>query len=603
LTLMADDGKVGSSDNHLPIRFVPPLNRQGDFMGMSRGRLAVALSVVPVLMAVATAQQAPQPPAFRTGNTLVPVDVRVLDRDGKSVTDLTQRDFAIRENGVPQTLAHFSLETLGAVTGEPGAPAALRPKPGEALAPPRRRVILLLLGRGFLERPFDAITAAVEFVRTRLLPQDYVAVMAYNRATEFTTEHERIVTVLERFRSEHESIELRLQSTLGGLAGMSGSRRLPTSLQPDIDGVFGAGGLGVRQVQNDQTQRDPQVRRDLKRDVDKQLQAMLENPTGPPPDLLDPAFEEFLGGIAPTMHDAGSVHAGIEYLRFIEGEKRLIFVTEEGFSLPRTESDLSIATAASEARVAIDTIRTGGVPYAALNQRDAQRDGPADFFRRMSAISTLRILASNSGGSTFSNMRPEEAFARIDAATRSQYLLGYYPTDAGRDGRFRRIEVTINRPGVTVLARRGYYARDTAREFDRTRLMTEMRIDTAAALPQTIPDIKITLTTAPGQAADGGRAVIASGTIDTARLGWMQSADGRRRITLELAILCIQEDGLLVGEHRQPLVLTMSHEAYEKALKSGLNYSVPVPVTSTPRQVKVIVYDPANDLVGSQATR
>jgi hypothetical protein len=56
----------------------------------------------------------------------------------------------------------------------------------------------------------------------------------------------------------------------------------------------------------------------------------------------------------------------------------------------------------------------------------------------------------------------------------------------------------------------------------------------------------------------------------------MVSDDGRHRVTLELAILCVDSRGLLVGEHRQPLVVTISKADYEKALASGRNSSGPL---------------------------
>ena len=52
----------------------------------------------------------------------------------------------------------------------------------------------------------------------------------------------------------------------------------------------------------------------------------------------------------------------------------------------------------------------------------------------------------------------EKAFDELSEELRSQYVLGYYPTNVKRDGVFRKIQVTVMRPDVKILARKGYYA-------------------------------------------------------------------------------------------------------------------------------------------------
>jgi hypothetical protein len=106
--------------------------------------MSVALLTTTALLG----QQAP--PQFRTWTTLVPVDVRVLDRNGKPITDLTQADFTVFEDGVPQTISHFARQPLVATKPEVG-PARL-PRNTRSLdaEPANRRVFLLLLGRGRL---------------------------------------------------------------------------------------------------------------------------------------------------------------------------------------------------------------------------------------------------------------------------------------------------------------------------------------------------------------------------------------------------------------------------------------------------------------------
>ena len=72
-------------------------------------RLALIGAMSGLLVVCASARgfvQAPQP-QFRAGVTLVPIDVRVLDRAGNPVTDLAADDFRILEDGTPQHVAHF----------------------------------------------------------------------------------------------------------------------------------------------------------------------------------------------------------------------------------------------------------------------------------------------------------------------------------------------------------------------------------------------------------------------------------------------------------------------------------------------------------------
>jgi VWFA-related protein len=51
-----------------------------------------------------------------------------------------------------------------------------------------------------------------------------------------------------------------------------------------------------------------------------------------------------------------------------------------------------------------------------------------------------------------------EAFDQISEELRSQYTVGYYPTNATRDGKFRKIKVDMTNHDLKVLARKGYYA-------------------------------------------------------------------------------------------------------------------------------------------------
>jgi len=70
-------------------------------------------------------------------------------------------------------------------------------------------------------------------------------------------------------------------------------------------------------------------------------------------------------------------------------------------------------------------------------------------------------LADETGGRMIavnSEKKFEEAFDQISEELRSQYTLGYYPSNTSKDGKFRKIRVDVSDKEYKVLTRKGYYA-------------------------------------------------------------------------------------------------------------------------------------------------
>jgi VWFA-related protein len=72
---------------------------------------------------------------------------------------------------------------------------------------------------------------------------------------------------------------------------------------------------------------------------------------------------------------------------------------------------------------------------------------------------SLRTLSDETGGFAVTGQNNlATAFDRIVSDNSSYYVLAYYPPSDKRDGKFHKIDVRVNRPGLTVRARRGYLA-------------------------------------------------------------------------------------------------------------------------------------------------
>lgn len=78
-----------------------------------------------------------------------------------------------------------------------------------------------------------------------------------------------------------------------------------------------------------------------------------------------------------------------------------------------------------------------------------------------SGDSVAHKMADETGGRVIevrSEKNLEKAFDQISEELRSQYVLGYYPTNTKQDGTFRKIKVETTTPDTKTLTRRGYYA-------------------------------------------------------------------------------------------------------------------------------------------------
>jgi len=83
------------------------------------------------------------------------------------------------------------------------------------------------------------LDAAIDFIRHRLLPQDFAAAFGYNRATDFTTDHEVIANVVGAVPRREPTPSRRPScSTCPGLGVFYGSRGMPPAVQGRIDAVF-----------------------------------------------------------------------------------------------------------------------------------------------------------------------------------------------------------------------------------------------------------------------------------------------------------------------------------------------------------------------------
>lgn len=561
------------------------------------------------------AQVSNAPGTIRVQVRLVPVDVIVTDDHDRPVTDLKQEDFQILEDGKPQEIRHFSVQTLTAAAAEPIQPALPRAIPTLELAPQQARTFLILLGRGN-HQLFGAVDALIRFVRSDLLPQDRVAVFAYNRATDFTTDHEQIAQVLERYK-KYNTIQTAVVSRSRGLAAVYGTKTIPDSVQSEIDKVIGhppelasrqlvpaANKLGEREVVPTGSDAENKAASEMEH-------FDLEALTGGIP------LGEWIGLHNGSNQDARNIFTCIEYLRYLEGEKHLLFFTGQGLYFPygRVDYDNAIAKAANDARVAIDVFQTEGLDQGQgklvvvnvpptfekagetglVYQADTVTSIPAKDW----AIQTIRNFAQLTGGRAAIYRDTGNALNQLNEATRTEYLLGYYPKDENWNGQYRHVNVKVNRPGLKVSFRHGYYARDTVELYDRKEFMAYTRISAAVAYQSDLMDIQFGV--GLSQATDSGNQPQIKVDLQISPSGIRLNTIGERHTgKVRIAIYYANAKGLYLGEDWKTLDLSLKEDSYQRFLRSGMPVSTMIPLKEPKQNLLIILYDMEGDKLGSK---
>jgi len=219
-------------------------------------------------------------------------------------------------------------------------------------------------------------------------------------------------------------------------------------------------------------------------------------------------------------------------------------------------------------------------------------------FQQTAMVSDMRVMSEMTGGQMTAFRSGEYAFSRLDRATRFEYLLGYSPSSAATDGAFRRIAITVKRPGATVLYRQGYYATPQLVPLDRRQFITFNRLTVAARHAGTIEDITVTLNPPTLQREGTSLNVLVEGNIRSPRINFTET-NGFYAASLDIAVYAGNGKEQSVGEMLRRVDLKLKADVYRAFGAQGASFDIRVPIRERPKYVKVIVYDYAADLLGS----
>ena len=579
--------------------------------------LAVALFVLGVspLSAERSAQDQ-QAPVFRTSTSVVPITVTVVDKDGKPVRDLTQADFTVIEDGKTREIVNFFAQAFAPGPVPPATPGALnRAAAGRGLEPQTRRTFLFVFNNERIQYPVRAIDGVLDFIRERALPQDLIGVIGFNRATDLTTDHLRIIRMVERYRKQHEKVVLDIMehrrkfaaptlvrgpinATTLGMVNLKGpTEPMPQWIQDEIDAIFTGAPIG----EDGKPLPLPPGQAEPMRSATEMLlgmntiQAYADDPSNPRLTFDDVRERVYRYNNIPlsdavTTGSLLKVYAGIEYLRYVDGEKHLIYFGrgligpgEPGVDVPHADTrfEAQAARRASDARVVLDLINTTG----------AQAD--------VKLIQSSQNFAKLTGGFYTGVRYATEALALVDEATRFTYLIGYTPSKPNLDGKFRNVVVKVNRPGVTLRYQHGYYAVEDIPPSELKEQLTTSRLETVAGIAQEATSIGLKTNVVVLPRIGITEQIRVEITIDASNLALAQRADGTRTGELDVQVYAGDAKEKVLGDGSKRVNLSADAATYLDWKAAGIRQTLTLAVPQKPAFVKVIVYDYGSDRLGS----
>jgi Ca-activated chloride channel family protein len=143
--------------------------------------------------------------------------------------------------------------------------------------------------------------------------------------------------------------------------------------------------------------------------------------------------------------------------------RRVLVVISDGDDNLSSRTRSEAIEMAQRAGVVIYAISTSTQWVSASEERDTSKRIERKYHKD-EGDKVLDFITEETGGRSFFPYRIDDlaqSFLDIGDELRSQYSLAYVPANKTADGRFRKIRLDVDRKGLQVRARRGYYATRT----------------------------------------------------------------------------------------------------------------------------------------------
>ena len=543
-------------------------------------RFALGASVAALIVTSLVAQDAPpqQPPAsdqpavtFKVEVNYVEVDAAVFDRQ-KPVLGLKRDDFEIFEDGVRQEISAFTQVNIPIERPEPApiqAKAVIEPDVVSNAKPFDGRLYVIILDDKQTQafRAPLVKRAAEQFVSRYMAANDLAAVLSTSGQSastqEFTSNKRLLLRAIDKFmgiklRSETEE-RLDAYQRQQGIPGNSSTR-----IEDPID---------------------------MQRGYDARIS--LETLS---------KISDWVGSIRGRRKAIVYFSEGIDY-NIYDFNKREATTIQE-----RMRDVIAAATRSNVSIYSIDPRGLTSLADESINVSGGFPDDPSlnlslQSFQDSLRISqdSLRSLSEETGGFAAVNQNDfSSAFQRVVQDNSSYYVLGYYPKNERRDGRFRRIEVKVKPPGLEVRSRRGYTAprgkapAQKAVPNDQTSAPVRELLDS----PLPMNGIKLRAVAMPFKGSPPNASVALVIEADGHSFNFAEK-DGKLLNDFEVSTLAIDSNGKIRGGDRILVNFALKPENRARFAETGVRVGTRIALPPGRYQIRVAARESGSGHLGS----
>jgi VWFA-related protein len=539
--------------------------------GVRISSIFVLLAGVGLLAAQGQPQdQGPQGPTFKAQVEYVEVDAVVTDQQGNFVRNLKKEDFQVSEDGKPQSISTFLVVDIPIERYE-------RPLFSERPIEPDVRSN---------ERPFDGR------VYVLILDDLHVDATRTARVRQYARQF------IERNLGANDLMAV--ISTGGRSADAQDFTSNKRLLLASVDKFMGRKLLSPTLSKNEQYFRqvevDPTARVDDPNDMERAHNAQNMLAT-----LRQVA--EWLGGIHGRRKSILFMSEGIDY--------DLNDVIRNFDSTPSSASSImndirDTVTMTARSNVSIYSVDPRGLATlgddtagvgAFADQNDPSTGIGLSSLRNELQLSqdSLRWLSDESGGFAAVNRNDTtNVFDRIVRDNSSYYVLAYYPPSNKGDGKFHRIDVKVNRPGLTVRSRKGY-ALPKNKQAPKQAKTGGMPPDIYEAMnsPLQVSGLTMRVFAAPFKGPQPNASVIVGVEMSGRDLSLEQNSK------VEISFMAVDNKSKVFGARNDSLTLNLRPETKARVEQSGVRVLNRIELPPGRYQLRAAAKDSAKNALGS----